>query len=209
VEKAITLAGGAPGRSWRRPVSLGEVVRGSAAEVADYVRVSTAQIEPAAVAGEAVTEVTHLLAELIDNAVTYSPAETRVRVSGGRDDGGGYTVTISDSGPGMSDLDLENARQVMSDSVPPGGGVWWGFYAVGRFAARREIDVRLYRGPSGGLVAEVTLPADLVTDPLPDGPRPGGPPIDRVARMRARIGEVSDAATTSVDLPVVGIQRPQ
>ena len=209
VEKAITLAGGAPGRQWREPAPIGEVVRGAAAEVADYVRVSTAQVEAAGLAGDAVTEVTHLLAELIDNAVTYSPAETRVRVGGDRAEDGGYTVTIADAGPGMSDLDLANARQVMDDPEPPGGGVWWGFYAIGRFAARRGIDVRLYRGPSGGLVAEVGLPADLVTDPEPDGPRPGGPPINRVARMRARLGEMSDAETTSVDLPVVGIQRPQ
>ncbi|WP_433363527.1 sensor histidine kinase [Actinoplanes sp. CA-142083] len=199
-EKAITLAGGAPGRQWRRPMPLGEVVRGAAAEVDDYVRVSTSQIEPAALAGDAVLEITHLLAELIDNAVSYSPAETRVR-TGGRWADGGYTVTISDAGPGMSDLDLDRAREVMDDPRPPGGGVWQGFYVVGRFAARHAVDVRLMRGPAGGLVAEVALPAGLVTHPGPDEPRPGGPPINRVDRMRARL---SDVDATSVDLSNVG-----
>ncbi|MFC7533976.1 ATP-binding protein [Actinoplanes sp. GCM10030250] len=194
VEKAITLAGGTPGRQWQRPMPLGEVVRGAAAEVDDYQRVSTAQIQPAALAGDAVLEVTHLLAELIDNAITYSPAETRVRVSGSRDDEGGYTVTVTDAGQGMSDLDLENARQVMSDPRPPGGGLWSGLYAVGRFAARHAITVRLFRGPSGGFVAEVSLPAGLVTEPEPsDGQSPDP------ARF-----EMSDMATTYVDLPVVG-----
>jgi len=181
-------------------VPLGEVVRGAAAEIDDYVRVSTAQLEPAGLAGHAVTEVTHLLAELIDNAAVYSPADTRVRVRGRRAAGGGYVVTIADAGPGMSDLDLATARQVMADPEPPGGGVWWGYYAVGRFATRHDIDVRLERGPSGGLVAEAELPAGLVTDPAPAGPRPGGPPLDRVARMASRVGRLSDAAATSVDV---------
>jgi signal transduction histidine kinase len=207
VEKAITLAGGPPARQWRRPMPLGEVVRGAAAEVEDYVRVSTAQIEPAALAGDAVLEITHLLAELIDNAVAYSPAETRVR-AGGRWADGGYTVTVADAGPGMSDLDLDHARQVMSAARPPEGGVWLGFYAVGRFAARWRAEVRLQRGPAGGLVAEVRLPAGLVTRPAPDRPRPDGPPLNRLDRMRARAGQVSDLADTSVDLSNVGIPRP-
>jgi signal transduction histidine kinase len=206
-EKAITLAGGAPARQWRRPMPLGEVVRGAAAEVEDYVRVSTSQIEPAGLAGDAVLEVTHLLAELIDNAVRYSPAETRVR-TGGRWADGGYVVTVSDAGPGMTDLDLDHARQVMADPRPPRGGMWQGFYAVGRFAARYAVDVRLVRGPAGGLVAEVRLPRGLVSQPVPDGPQLGGPSINRVDRMRARLGEVSDVDTASVDHANASIARP-
>jgi signal transduction histidine kinase len=206
VEKAVTLAGGPSARQWRRPVPVGEVVRGAAAEVEDYVRVSTAQIEPAALAGDAVLEITHLLAELIDNAVAFSPAETRVR-AGGRWTDGSYTVTVADAGPGMSDLDLDQARQVMSAPRPPEGGMWLGFYAVGRFAARWGAEVGLRRGPAGGLVAEVRLPAGLVSRPAPDGP-PDGPPINRVERMRARVGKMSDLADTSVDLSNVGSPRP-
>jgi signal transduction histidine kinase len=209
VEKAIALAGGRPGRRWRRPVSLVEVVRGAAAEINDYGRVSTAQVQAARLAGGAVTDLTHLLAELIDNAAGYSPPETRVRVSGSRDDDGGYTVTIADVGPGMSDLDLEIARKVMSEEDPPADGVWWGFYAVGRFAARQNISVRLGPGPAGGLLAAVQLPGELLTDPGEAGPGPEAPPLSRVARMRARLGEVSDAAATTVDLPKVGIERVQ
>ncbi|WP_030434503.1 sensor histidine kinase [Actinoplanes subtropicus] len=206
VEKAVTLAGGPSARQWRRPVPVGEVVRGAAAEVEDYVRVSTAQIEPAALVGDAVLEITHLLAELIDNAVAFSPAETRVRAGGHWTDGG-YTVTVADAGPGMSDLDLDQARQVMSAAGPPEGGMWLGFYAVGRFAARWGAEVGLRRGPAGGLVAEVRLPAGLVSRPAPDGP-PDGPPINRVERMRARVGKMSDLADTSVDLSNVGSPRP-
>ncbi|MEU4245537.1 nitrate- and nitrite sensing domain-containing protein [Actinoplanes sp. NPDC026619] len=209
VEKAITLAGGTPGRRWRRPMPLAEVARGAGAEIADYVRVSTGQVAPAGLAGSAITDVMHLLAELIDNATTYSPPDTRVRVGGVRDADGGYTFTITDVGPGMSELDLATAEEVMADEEPPADGVWWGFHAIGRFAARHDITVRLEAGAGGGLVATVVLPADLITDPGDDGPGPDAPPLSRVARMRARINEVSDATSTTVDLPVVGSRRNQ
>jgi signal transduction histidine kinase len=209
IEKAIALTGGRPGRRWRRPVPLVEVVRGAASEVPDYVRVSTARIQPVRLAGSAVTDVTHLLAELIDNATSYSPPETRVRVSGAGNSDGGYTVTIVDLGPGLSERDVRRAERVMAIAEPRADGTWRGFYAVGRFAARHHITVRLGPAPGGGLIAAVTFPSELLTDPGEDGPGPDAPPLSRVARMRARVGEVSDAGTGTVDLPKVGIQRIQ
>jgi signal transduction histidine kinase len=206
VEKAIALTGGTPGRRWRRPMPVVEVARGAAAEIADYVRVSTHSVAPAGLAGSAVTDVMHLLAELVDNATTYSPPETRVRVSGVRDDEGGYTFTVSDVGPGMSELDLATAVGVMADPEPPADGVWWGFHAIGRFAARQNITVRLAPGAAGGLVATVALPADLITDAGDDGPGPDAPPLSRVARMRARL---SDVTSPTVDLPVVGSRQTE
>jgi signal transduction histidine kinase len=166
LEKAITLTGGTPGRSWRRPVPLGEIVRAAASEVTEYARVSTSQIEPADLAGTAVTDLMHLLAELIENATTFAPAQTRVRVTGAPAPAG-YTVTVTDVGPGMTDDDLATAHLVMSDPAPPASGTWWGLYAAGRFADRQGLSVRLSNGPGGGLVAEVTIPATLlaVADP--------------------------------------------
>jgi signal transduction histidine kinase len=207
VETAIALAGGTPGRRWTRPVPLVDVVRGAAAEVPDYVRVSTARVEPAGLAGPAVTDVMHLLAELIDNATTWSPAENRVKVSGSRAAAGGYTITVADTGPGMSLLDLATAREVMDAAEPPAGGLWRGFHAVGRFAARQDLTIRLAPGAGGGLVAEVTLPADLIAEP--DGSEPEGPAINRVDRMRARLGEMSDVDTPAVDTSVAGVRRTE
>jgi signal transduction histidine kinase len=206
VEKAISLSGGTPGRRWRRPMPVVEVARAAAAEIADYVRVSTGRIQPAGLAGSAVTDVMHLLAELVDNATTYSPPETRVRIGGVRDEDGGYTFTVTDVGPGMSELDLATAVGVMADPEPPADGVWWGFHAIGRFAARQNITVRLEPGAAGGLVATVTLPAELITDPGDDGPGPDAPPLSRVARMRARL---SDVTSPTVDLPVVGSRQTE
>jgi hypothetical protein len=180
LEKSITLAGGTPGRRWRRPVPLTEVVRAAASEITEYGRVSTSQVEPARLDGVAVTDLMHLLAELIENATTFAPAETRVRVTGSHQ-ATGYRVMISDVGPGMTEDDLATAAQVMADPAPPAGGTWWGFYTVGRFAARRGITVALRNGLDGGLVAEVSVPADLISPALPatgDEPAPGDRALD-------------------------------
>jgi hypothetical protein len=165
LEKSITLAGGTPGRRWRQPVPLGEVVRGAASEISEYGRVSTSQVEPVQLAGTAVTDLMHLLAELIENAATFAPAETRVRVTGAHQTTG-YRLTVTDVGPGMDPDDLVTAAEVMTAPGPPVGGTWWGLYAVGRFAARHGIAVALRNGLDGGLVAEVTVPAALIS-PVP------------------------------------------
>jgi nitrate/nitrite sensing protein/histidine kinase/DNA gyrase B/HSP90-like ATPase len=166
LEKSITLAGGTPGRRWRRPVPLGEVVRGAAAEIAEYHRVSTSQIEPAHLAGAAVTDLMHLLAELMENAATFAPAETRVRVTGAFDLDD-YRITVADVGPGMTDDDLATAAEVMAAEHPPTGGTWWGLYAAGRFAARQGITVGLGNSPDGGLLAEVVVPGALISPATP------------------------------------------
>jgi hypothetical protein len=167
LEKAITLAGGMPGRRWRDPVPLTEVIRAAASEISEYGRVSTSRVEPATVAGAAVTDLMHLLAELIENAATFAPAETRVRVTGTGLEAG-YRITVTDVGPGMTGDDLATAAAVMSESDPPAGGAWWGLYAAGRFAARQGVAVSLHNGLDGGLVAEVVLPAALI-GPVPAG----------------------------------------
>jgi signal transduction histidine kinase len=194
VEKAITLAGGTPGRRWRRPVPMIDVVRGAAAEVADFPRVSTSRVAPAALAGSAVTDVIHLLAELIENATAYAPAETRVRVVGeARDEA--YAVVVADTGPGMDDDDLATAHEVIAANSPPAGGAWWGLYAVGRFADRHGIAVTLHRGETGGLSAEVLLPAALVSAVEPDQPAASG--ADAETGERASVGP----RTTASGLP--------
>lgn len=161
LEKAITLTGGTPARRWHRPVPLAEVIRAAASEISEYDRVATARVEPVALAGPAVTDLMHLLAELIENAATFGPAETRVGVSGTHL-AEGYRITVTDVGPGMTEDDLATAAQVMDDPEPPAGGTWWGLYATGRFAARHGIAVALHNGLDGGLVAEVVVPSHLI-----------------------------------------------
>ncbi|MGA5302563.1 nitrate- and nitrite sensing domain-containing protein [Nucisporomicrobium flavum] len=161
VEKTIALTGGTPGRRWTVPVPLTEVVRAAAAEVPGFERVSTAQVEPAALAGTAVVDVMHLLAELVENAVTFSSADTRVRVSGAWD-ADGYVLTVADHGPGMDDDDLRAAADVLAATTPPPTRAWDGLYATGRLADRCGAAVALRNADGGGLLAEVRLPAALL-----------------------------------------------
>jgi hypothetical protein len=81
----------------------------------------------------------------------------------GSQDAAGYRITVTDAGPGMDADDLATAAQVLADPDPPAGGTWWGLYAAGRFAARHGIAVALRNGADGGLAAEVTVPAVLVS----------------------------------------------
>ena len=162
VEKTIALTGGTPGRRWTRPVPLVEVVRGAAAEVPGFERVSTARVEPARLAGASVTDLMHLLAELIENAVAFSPADTRIGVSG-RHAGDHYVLTVTDHGPGMTEDDLTIAAEVLSTATPPESDLWHGLYAAGRLAERAAMTVHLRNGDDGGLLAEVHLPAALLS----------------------------------------------
>lgn len=165
VEKGIVLTGGAPDRRWERLVPTAEVLRDAAAEISDHHRVVPAEVEAAYLAGTAVTDLIHLLAELMENAASFAPADSDIMVSGHHDPEG-YLIAVSDVGPGMTDDDLVTGHQVMAAPEPPPSGTWWGLWAAGRFAARQDIAVELYNGPGGGLVAAVLVPSSLVTGRL-------------------------------------------
>ncbi|MEV4118863.1 nitrate- and nitrite sensing domain-containing protein [Micromonospora sp. NPDC049645] len=163
VEKLITLAGATPARRWRRPVPLLDVARGAVAEVPDYHRVLIAPHWPWSLAGPAVTDVIHLLAELIENALACSAADTTVRVSGEHRPQG-CAVLVLDDGPGLDASALAEANHLLGNPPPDGpptGASGW--YAVAVLAGRCGAHVSLRRSQRGGTAAIVLLPARLVT----------------------------------------------
>ena len=109
-EGLIILSGAPPGRSWSAPVKLIDVMRGAVAEVEDYARVTASTQSRAALSGSAVTDVIHLLAELIENATTLSPPFTQVRV-GGESVANGFAIEIEDRGLGLSPQRLARAQR--------------------------------------------------------------------------------------------------
>ncbi|WP_433650266.1 nitrate- and nitrite sensing domain-containing protein [Micromonospora zamorensis] len=163
VEKLITLAGARPARRWRRPVPLLDVARGAVAEVPDYHRVLIAPHWPWSLAGNAVTDVVHLLSELIENALAFSAADTTVRVSGEHRPQG-CAVLIVDDGPGLDASALAEASHLLGnpppDGPPPGAA---GLYAAAVLAGRCGAQVSLRPSRRGGTAATVLLPAGLVT----------------------------------------------
>ncbi|MEV0402161.1 nitrate- and nitrite sensing domain-containing protein [Actinoallomurus sp. NPDC050550] len=165
-ENLIVLSGATPARGWRRPVPMIDVVRSAVAEVEDYTRVSVAStIGDVSLAGRSVGDIVHLIAELIENALAYSPPYTQVEVSG-RQVAKGYVIEIEDHGLGMTDELLGSLNERISD--PPefnlSSSVHLGLYVVGRLAERYDVRVSLKHSSYGGTTAVVLIPRELISE---------------------------------------------
>ncbi|MBM7489235.1 signal transduction histidine kinase [Micromonospora luteifusca] len=162
VEKVIALAGATPARRWRRPVPLLDVARGAVAEVPDYHRVLIAPHWPWSITGPAVTDLVHLLSELIENALAFSPTKTTVRVAGEHRPQG-CAIVVTDDGPGLDASALAEANHLLSNPPdgPPTGPA--GLYTVAVLGERCGAHVSLRPSQRGGTSAVVLLPARLVT----------------------------------------------
>ncbi|GAB4588332.1 sensor histidine kinase [Nocardia sp. IFM 10818] len=172
-ENLIVLGGEQPGRKWRNPVPLVDVVRGAAAESLDYTRIHVRKLPDTQIVGPAVTDIIHLLAELADNASTFSPPESPVEVTGGLV-GKGIAIEISDQGLGMTEEDRA-ARNALLAQPPDfsvatlAGDIRLGLFVVAKLAARHGITVRLAESDYGGVKAVVLIPRALTTAALDMG----------------------------------------
>ncbi|MEU1181859.1 nitrate- and nitrite sensing domain-containing protein [Streptomyces sp. NPDC005820] len=168
-ESLIILSGAAPGRAWRMPVSLTNVVRAAVSEVEDYARVEVRQLPEASVVGAAVADLTHLLAELVENAAQFSPPHTRVRVTG-EPVGNGYAVEVEDRGLGMGKETLAeaNRRIAQSEALDLFDSDRLGLFVVSRLSARHGVKVHLRTSPYGGTTAVVLLPTALLHGGKPE-----------------------------------------
>jgi len=198
-ENLLVLAGGQPGRRFAEPVTLTDVVRTAAAEIEAYPRIDVPAADDVRVAAHAVRDVVHLLAELLDNATAFSPPHTRVRVLL-RDDGDGVTLSIIDSGIGLSDEQIAEANRRLTEPMRLTSELvgTMGLLVVARLAARHGVQVRLGRGPVGGAIAEVRLPnALLVAAPAGVARRVQlvpGTPVRALALPRLGLPPASDPA---------------
>ncbi|KQX64243.1 nitrate- and nitrite sensing domain-containing protein [Streptomyces sp. Root1310] len=213
-ESLIILSGAAPGRAWRMPVSLTNVVRAAVSEVEDYARVEVRQLPEAAVIGTAVADLTHLLAELVENAAQFSPPHTRVRVTG-EPVGNGYAVEVEDRGLGMGKETFTeaNRRIAQSEALDLFDSDQLGLFVVSRLAARHGIKVHLRTSPYGGTTAVVLLPTALLHSGKPERSagevtETGQRPPERVyARVSAADRHTADprqeAVPASADRPAL------
>ncbi|MDK9499097.1 ATP-binding protein, partial [Streptomyces katrae] len=162
-ESLIILSGAAPGRAWRMPVPLTNVVRAAVSEIEDYPRVEVRGLAEAAVGGGSVADLTHLLAELIENATQFSPPHTRVRVSG-EPVGAGYVLEVEDRGLGMGREALAEANRRIEhcEDLDLFDSDRLGLFVVSRLSARHGIQVHLRPSPYGGTTAVVLLPNSLL-----------------------------------------------
>ena len=186
-EGLIILSGAAPGRSWSKPVHMSDVLRGAVAEVEDYTRVEAVSLSPVALTGAAVTDVIHLLAELIENATAYSPPPTEVLVHG-EVVGNGFAVEIVDRGVGLTPAEFAelNERLAKAPEFDLADTDRLGLFVVSRLAARHGIKVTLQPSAYGGVSAVVVMPHSLIVpesaigdeQPSIEAGRPGPAPAD-------------------------------
>lgn len=169
-ENLIILGGGQPGRKWRNPVLLADILRSSTAETEHYARIRMQGIPKVSLIGSSVADMVHLVSELLDNATSFSPPKSQVRLSA-EVAAKGMVVEIEDNGLGMDEEDRDRANAMLAD--PPEfdamalrGESRLGLFVVARLAMRHGIRVELRSSSYGGIRAIVLIPADLLS---PDG----------------------------------------
>ncbi|RKS71697.1 signal transduction histidine kinase [Actinomadura pelletieri DSM 43383] len=198
-EGLVILAGRTAGRGWRRPVPLVDVVRGAVAEVEDYPRVQVQPLPRVALLGSAVADVIHLLAEVVENATTFSPPQSPVRVSG-QAVANGFAIEVEDRGLGMTEeaMRVANERLARPPEFDPSDTAQLGLFVVARLAERHSITVTLRPSPYGGTTAVALIPGTIVVENADEPP---------VRRATGPIQTVQDTAAASGGTQTGGIVR--
>jgi hypothetical protein len=162
-EALVILAGSTPGRGWRHPVPVIDVVRGATSEIEDYVRVGLDRLPDVRISGRAVGDLIHLLAELLENATSFAPPHTAVRVHGELTEDA-LAIYVEDRGLGMSDEELADANVRLAEppNFDPAESARLGLLVVAKLAARQGVTVHLRHSPYGGVTAMVLVPAQIV-----------------------------------------------
>ncbi len=178
-ENLLVLAGHEASRRWSQPVPLVDVLRAAISEIEQYERV-VLNVQPGiVVVGQAVNDVVHLVAEIVENATTFSPEDTQVYVTGQPLTSGGVLLDITDQGVGISEQEMAHANWRLDN--PPVVDVAvsrrMGLFVVGRLANRHGIRVRLRHAQSGGLTALIWLPNSVASAEA------GAAPIGRLRRF--------------------------
>jgi HAMP domain-containing protein len=204
-ENLVVLSGTEQFRRWSEPVPLPDVIGAAVAEVEEYARVRVTAVGEFTLSGQAASDVAHLLAELVENATSFSPPSTVVEVVGSPV-ASGYVLEIEDRGLGMSDAELIEVNQRLA--TPSGSDIavsrMMGFHVVGRLAARHGIGVQLRHSWYGGVTALVLLPERLLARAFgqptlaPARPANGGGPNGSFSLAEA----TGHAPTTGVYLPL-------
>jgi signal transduction histidine kinase len=199
-ENLLLLAGHEGARKWSEPVPLTDVTRAAISEIEQYNRVAL-KIQPGVmVSGHAVSDVVHLLAELIENATVFSSSDNQVLVSVQELGSGGVLIQVSDNGVGIAPPRLAEINRRLDDPPAIDGSVsrHMGLFAVARLAQRHGVRVRLRAGTPQGLTALVWLPdslaerGNILYGDMPQ--RLGGPQARHTPGQHAAPGPAREAA---------------
>ncbi|MFE1841538.1 sensor histidine kinase [Streptomyces sviceus] len=180
------------------PLALTNVVRAALGQIEGFQRVSLQAGTEVMVEPDIIGDLTLMVAELVENAVSFSPAGSPVEVIV-KDSHEGALVVISDHGLGMSAerLEEENARLIRRERLDLVPTKVLGLFVVGTLARRWEVGVALSRTPGGGVTAEVTIPSSLLLTMSPVAVASGGPAKTTAADSGPVSGTAADSRTVS------------
>src|SRR6185437_5954005 len=207
-ENLLLLAGHENPRKWSDSVTLADIARAATSEIEQYNRVTLNMPPGVSVIGQAVSDVVHLFAELIENATIFSPKDTQVHVRMQELTSGGVLIEVIDRGIGVSDERLRdmNWRLDNPPTIDVSVSRHMGLFAVARLAERHRVRVRLRPAAPQGLSALVWLPDSVLE-------RAGGlgsgtsswsaQPVGARAQAPAR----ESVALTTGGQPAAGAQR--
>lgn len=207
-ESLLILAGTETPRIRRRPAKVTEIVRAAMSEVEDFERVRIGNLRDDTLVGPVVIDVIHLLAELIENALSFSPPHSEVVIEGGPLAQGGYQMAIIDQGVGMAEIELieANKRLAGTDELDGMPTRYLGQYVVAKLAAKTGALVKLQPAVGGrGTSALVSLPAGAMVESANraavSGPRPG-------SRASRSAGPVPFAPGSAVEVTTSSAPEP-
>lgn len=218
----LVLAGAQSAREHNETVPLASLINAAASEVEEYQRVEVGAVSDCSIVGSAATDAVHLLAELLENALRYSPPAELVHVRAVYTTSGGVLVEVDDSGLGMTDSDLRiaNMRLTAGGEVSPDSARHMGLFVAGRLARQHDMTVRLLGSANGvGTTAELYLPPELLdavagraytqappavsaplTPELSDRPQWEEPPV-----VEPGIPEAAESVTAEADSDVASV----
>ncbi|WP_211770306.1 sensor histidine kinase [Kutzneria sp. CA-103260] len=204
-ENLLVLAGTTLTRRVTKPVPVSEVLGGAVSEVEKYARVQVAPAPDLTIQSRAVNDITHLIAELLDNATAFSPPSSKVTVRSARMRRGELAIEIHDRGVGMPEADLTAANERLAEpgEVDVTAARQMGLFVVAQLAKRHDIKVRLRDNADidGGVTAQVIVPATLVDVAEAVPPPPAAPPtVAAAATQRTPLPE-PDLPQDIVGLP--------
>ncbi len=210
-ESLLVLAGHDATRTWSQPVDVGDIVRGALSEIEAYDRIDITNLEPVEVRGNTAADISHMLAELMENATTFSPPSAAVSVIG-KYVHDGYLLCVTDNGIGMTDKEMTDAnrRLLNADKFDLSPMMVLGLFVVSRLALRYGIQVQLTESPAEGITAKVKLPISLLegadlADRLPpaEGTESDGSPVTEPSLGAAPFVEPTPITTApSTPVPV-------
>ncbi len=203
-ENLLVLAGEQTPRRWGRPIAVRDVLRAAASEIADYRRVRLGEIDEGTISGNLATDLSHLFAELLENAGSFSPPTAPIEVFGQQTDTH-YRLAIVDQGIGMDDEALAQVNDRLENPVDfaDAPSAYLGLFVVGRLAQEMGVKVHLASadqasdGSRRGTIAYIELPNALLSQDAASGAQTDEKASEAVARRTDQVDQGEKASDSS------------